>query len=55
MKNNRIFEYLLVKIHRGEPKVIHWVGPRNKVNLRDVVYFSLGSFQLGPLVINSIN
>ncbi len=55
MKTNIIFQYLLVKMHNGKPKVIHWIGPRNKINLSDVVYLSLGSFQLGPLVINKIS
>lgn len=55
MKINRIFQYLLVQMHKGKPKVIHWVGPRNKINLGDVVYLSLATFQLGPLQISKIN
>ncbi len=55
VNNNRIYEYLLVKIHKNNPKVSHYVGPRNKININDVVYFSLGNFQLGPLVIKKLN
>lgn len=33
--------------------VEHYIGPRNKININDVVYFSFGTFQLGPLEIRS--
>jgi len=53
IKNNKIYQYLLVKMHKdNDPQIIHWVGPRNKININDVVYLSLATFQLGPLVIN---
>lgn len=53
IKNNKIYQYLLVKMHKdNKPQIIHWVGPRNKININDVVYLSLATFQLGPLVIN---
>jgi hypothetical protein len=55
MENNKIFQYLLVKMQKDKPKIIHWIGPRNKININDVVYLSLGIIQLGPLVINEIN
>lgn len=55
VNNNRIYEYLLVKIHKNNPQVSHYVGPRNKIKINDVVYFSLGNFQLGPLVIKKLN
>ena len=51
IKNNRIYEYLLVKNRKNKLEVSHYIGPRNKININDVVYFSLGNFQLGPLVI----
>jgi hypothetical protein len=54
IKNNKIYEYLLVKIHKNNPEVSHYIGPRNKININDIVYFSLGNFQLGPLKINKI-
>lgn len=54
MKTNNIFQYLLVKMENNKSKIIHWIGPRNKINLNDVVYLSFGTFQLGPLVINKI-
>lgn len=54
LDNNRIYEYLLVKNHKNKQVVEHYVGPRNKININDVIYFSLGNFQLGPLVIKKI-
>ncbi len=53
--NNKVYEYLLVKIHNDKPEVVHYVGPRNKIQVNDIVYFSMGIFQLGPLVIKKIN
>jgi hypothetical protein len=55
MKINRIYQYLLVKMHKGKSKIMHWVGPRNKINLDEVIYLSLGIYQLGPLQIKKIN
>ena len=55
MKINRIYQYILVKMHKGKPKIMHWVGPRNKINLDEVIYLSLGIYQLGPLQIKKIN
>lgn len=54
IKNNRIFEYTLVKIKNDKPVIVHEIGPRIKINLGDVVYFSLATFQLGPLSISKI-
>ena len=54
MKNNQIYEYLLVKIRKNKLEVSHYIGPRNKININDIVYFSLGNFQLGPLKIKKL-
>jgi hypothetical protein len=35
-------------------KVIHEVNPRTRINYGDIVYFSYGSFELGPLIIENI-
>ena len=51
---NKNYQYILVKKYNNEPKIIHWISPRNKINLNDVVYLSMGSFQLGPLLIKLI-
>ena len=51
LSNNKVFEYLLVKSHKNKQIVSHYIGPRSKININDVVYFALGTFQLGPLVI----
>jgi hypothetical protein len=54
IKNNQIYEYLLVKIRKNKLEVSHYIGPRNKININDIVYFSLGNFQLGPLKIKKL-
>ena len=54
IKNNQVYEYLLVKIRKNKLEVSHYIGPRNKININDIVYFSLGNFQLGPLKIKKL-
>jgi hypothetical protein len=54
IKNNQVYEYLLVKIRKNKVEVSHYIGPRNKININDIVYFSLGNFQLGPLKIKKL-
>lgn len=51
----QVYEYILVKYDGNTPKVVHYVGPREKININDIVYLSLGTFELGPLVIKSIH
>jgi hypothetical protein len=53
--NYQIYEYILVKYDANTPQVVHYIGPRNKINIDDIVYLSLGSFELGPLIIKPIN
>ena len=48
---NQAFEYILGKVNKEVPEVIYTIGRRSKINIKDVVYFSLGTFQLGPLVV----
>jgi hypothetical protein len=52
---DKLYQYILVKIKNDKPKVIHAVGPRSKINFNDMIYFSLHSFQLGPLLIKQYN
>lgn len=54
MKHEQIYQYLLVKVHKNKPVIIHWFGPRYKINVGDVTYLSMGTFQLGPLSIGRI-
>jgi hypothetical protein len=54
MKDETIYQYVLAKIHNNAPVIIHWIGPRNKINLGDVTYLALATFQLGPLSIGRI-
>lgn len=50
----KLFEYRLVKLNKDkQPEIVHQFGPRAKVNLEDVVYFSYGVFQLGPLLVTN--
>jgi hypothetical protein len=55
IKNNKNYHYILLKMHNHKLTVIHYIGPRIKINTGDVIYLSQGSFQLGPLSINKIN
>jgi hypothetical protein len=50
----QVYEYILVKYNGNKPQVVHYIGPRNKININDIVYLSLGSFELGPLIIKPI-
>jgi hypothetical protein len=50
----QIFNYALVKIEKSQPVIKYIFGPRNKINIDDVVYLSQGPLQLGPLVVDSI-
>ena len=51
---NQPFEYILGKVNKEVPEVVYTIGRRSKINIKDVVYFSLGTFQLGPLIIKPI-
>jgi hypothetical protein len=55
IKNNKLYEYTLAKIENDELTVVHYIGPRAKINIDDVIYFSQATFQLGPLLISKIN
>jgi hypothetical protein len=48
---NNLYEYILIKPTNNKFKVIHYINPRNKININDIVNISSGVFQLGPLVI----
>lgn len=64
--NDKLYSYLLVKISTKQQNnkskestqeqlpraiIVHSVGPRSKINFNDLVYFSVASFQLGPLLV----
>lgn len=51
----KLYSYALVKMHDNVPKVMHRVGPREKIKVNDFVYLSLGVFQLGPMQIKGLN
>jgi hypothetical protein len=48
-REDKLFEYLLVKKIEDTFKVVYNVPPRSKVEPGDTIYFSYGNFQLGPL------
>ena len=56
----RLYRYFLGKVNRNRQnteqtiEVIHNIGPRSKIELNDVINLSLGTFQLGPLVVKKI-
>jgi hypothetical protein len=51
----QVAEYILAKIKdKDSIEIVHEIGPRNKINNNDVVYFAYGNFQLGPLMLRFI-
>jgi hypothetical protein len=48
-REDKLYEYLLVKKVEDNFKVIYKIPPRSKVEPGDSIYFSYGNFQLGPL------
>ena len=50
---SKLYQYILVKVDQKDnsTKIIHRVAPRSKININDIIYFSYGEFQIGPLVI----
>ncbi len=51
----QVAEYILAKIKdKDSIEIVHEIGPRNKINNNDVVYFAYGNFQLGPLMVRFI-
>lgn len=50
----QVFNYALVKIEKSVPVIKYIFGPRNKININDVVYLSQGPLQLGPLIVDNI-
>ena len=50
----KLYKYVLVRMRKNVPHIIHKVGPRDKIKLGDFVYLSYGVFQLGPFRISQI-
>jgi hypothetical protein len=48
-REDKLYEYLLVKKIEDKFKVVYNVPPRSRVESGDTIYFSYGNFQLGPL------
>ena len=48
-REDKLYEYLLVKKIEDNFKVVYNIPPRSKVEPGDNIYFSYGNFQLGPL------
>jgi hypothetical protein len=53
VKNNQIYKYILVKIYKNKPYVVHYINPRSKIKINDIVYFKLPSSGLGPFTISN--
>jgi len=49
--NYKVAKYLLAKQDTNGITLIHAIGPRNQVNYNEMIYFSFGNFQIGPLTI----
>jgi hypothetical protein len=50
----KIMSYILVTFHDNKINIVHRIAPRNKIEIGDVVYLSMGTFELGPLDIRKI-
>jgi len=50
----KIMSYVLVTFHDNKINIVHRIAPRNKIEIGDVVYLSMGTFELGPLDIRKI-
>ena len=48
-REDKLYEYLLVKKIEEQFKIVYNIPPRSKVEVGDTIYFSYGNFQLGPL------
>ena len=48
------YNYALVKIEKSNPVIKYIFGPRNKININDIVYLSQGPLQIGPLIVDNI-
>ena len=48
-REDKLYEYLLVKKVEDKFKVAYNIPPRSRVEPGDTIYFSYGNFQLGPL------
>lgn len=48
-REDKLYEYLLVKKIEDTFKVAYNVPPRSRVEPGDTIYFSYGNFQIGPL------
>jgi hypothetical protein len=55
-KYQNLYGYFLGKVNNKTKEVepIHKFGPRTKIEINDVIYLALGTFQLGPLTIKKI-
>ena len=51
----KIMSYVLVTFHNNKINIVHRIAPRNKIELGDVVYLSMGNFELGPLNIKRLD
>jgi hypothetical protein len=50
----KIMSYVLVTFNNDIINIIHRIAPRNKIEIGDVVYLSMGTFELGPLNIKRL-
>jgi len=46
---DKLYTYILAKNIDNELTIIHKIPPRHRIILGDIIYFSYGNFQLGPL------
>jgi hypothetical protein len=47
---NKLFEYILIKIINNQYKIMYELPPREKITPNQSIWVSYGSFQIGPLL-----
>uniref|UniRef100_A0A6C0DA58 Uncharacterized protein n=1 Tax=viral metagenome TaxID=1070528 RepID=A0A6C0DA58_9ZZZZ len=50
--DNKLYQYILVKILEGVYTVMYELPPRQKILPNEYIWASYGSFQIGPLIFN---
>lgn len=50
----QLYDYALVQQENNKRDIKYIFGPRDKININDIVYFHKGFIKLGPFIINNI-
>ena len=48
--NDKLFEYIFIKIINNEYKIYYTLPPRTKINKLEAIWISYGNYQIGPFI-----